>query len=391
VICAVVVLFLLAIAGGILLWKFLPEDQKKNVTALVDGGIRFGDTGEAPPPDYQFIECSSSSISSGDCCNGLTNLCDMGVHEILFGGIHNAQSSVEDGFLITPNHQYNAIAALDYGYRAINLDIGICDGELSLIHGFCRLGSTDPATTFQAINDWLDAHPTEVIILPLQIDNSAGGDDEPDVDLARIYNMLNRIDGFTERMYQSSNPTSNSGWPTLRELIDTDKRILLFHYNGGECMNNPNMNCPPGFHDWFQSAAETKFEYTDLDDFMDKPAACQVTRGRPRAPFYALNLFTTIPSLSLAEDSLNTQSFLTEHIAACSAVNGNRDVNILFVDFWSEGDVPRTVQDHNRQLVPVSTDSTGGGRRRQRRQTRRRGRAATTSTGGTRRFLRYFF
>jgi len=50
-----------------------------------------------------------------------------------------------------------------------------------------------------------------------------------------------------------------------------------------------------------------------------------------------------------------------EHIAACSAVNYNRDVNIFFVDFWSKGDVPRTVQDHNWQRMPVSTNSTGGG------------------------------
>jgi len=374
VVCIVVILFLTAIAGGILLWQLLPEDQKKNVETIVDGGVVLpgSNTGTAPPPSYIFNQCADQS----NCCNGLENTCDLKVTDILYAGLHNAQSSVQDGFFIAPNHQYNLLSALEYGYRVINLDIGMCNGVLSLVHGICKLGTTDPSETFQGIMNWLTKNPTEIVLIPIQIDSNAGGSDEPAIQLAQIYNMLNRIDGFTNRMYQRE---SGSDWPTLREMIEQDKRIFLFHYNGPEECVSDDVNCPPGFHDWWQFAGETKFEFADGDDFEDKTEACTITRGRMIAPFYALNLFTTIPSKQLAIDLLNTQSFLEEHIAACSEVSSGQEVNILFVDFWEEGNVPRVVQTHNRQLVASTTeeeegDGSDGGRRLQ-----------------TKRFLRHYF
>lgn len=361
-----------------MLWQLLPEDQRQNVEAIVGGGIVLpgSNTDTAPPPSYIFNQCADQS----NCCNGLENTCDLKVTEILYAGLHNAQSTVQDGFFITPNHQYNLLSALDYGYRVINLDIGRCDGDLSLVHGLCKLGTTDPSDTFRGIMQWLTKNPREVVLIPIQIDAEAGGEDEPAIQLAQIYNMLNRIDGFTSRMYRKE---SGSEWPTLREMIEADQRILIFTYNGPVCTAD-DVACPPGFHDWWQFAGETKFEFADADDFADKTEACTITRGRLVAPFYALNLFTTIPSKQLATDLLNTRSFLEEHIAACSQVSSGQEVNILFVDFWEEGDVPRVVQTHNRQLVPsTSAPSTsgeeegdggggGGGRRLQATRFRRR-------------------
>jgi len=74
----------------------------------------------------------------------------------------------------------------------------------------------------------------------------------------------------------------------FEKAVELANEVLVFHYNGGEFNQIRN---------------------TDLDNFMDKPAARQVMWGRPRVPFYALNLFTTISSLSLADNALNTESF----------------------------------------------------------------------------------
>jgi hypothetical protein len=350
----VVVLILIAAAGGILLWQLLPDNQKENVEAIA-GNIAIPGTGsDAPQPSYIFNQCADQ----GDCCNGLSNICDMRVSDILYAGVHNGQSSVEDGYYIAPNHQYNVLSALDYGYRVINLDIGRCSGVLSLVHGVCKLGTTDPVKMFQGIMNWLDANPTEIVIIPIQFDNAAGGSDEPAIDLAEVYNLLNQIQGFTNRMYEKEADSAFDDWPTLRELIESDKRILLFHYNGPQCVD-ASVYCPPGFHDWFQFAAETKFEFQDATSFENKTEACTITRGRQIAPFYALNLFTTIPNRQLATDLINTRSFLQEHIAACSQVTNGLDVNILFMDFWDVGEVPRVVQQHNRQLQPPSSETEG--------------------------------
>jgi hypothetical protein len=349
VLFVMVLLVLIAIGGGIIIWQYLPDHQKEAISAVADSGIPVSRGGTAPAPNYTFSQCGSDDWSN--CCNGLVGLCDLGVDDILFAGLHNAQSSVEDGFYLAPNHQYSSISALDYGYRTLNFDIGVCNGELVFVHGICSLGTTDPTITFTAINQWLDQHPTEVILIPIQIVNEL---DEP-VDLDRLYSILTNIEGFTDRMYQNLNLED---WPDLRTMVQLDKRIVIFQYNAKESCsdallgkNTSNYVCPPGFHDWFTFAGETKYDFEKEEEFDNKAVACNITRGRLKGPFFAINVFLTIPSKKIQSATLNTKSFLQDHIAMCSDVNGGSDVNVVFVDFWSEGNLPEVVQLHNSALI----------------------------------------
>jgi hypothetical protein len=344
-------LVIIAVAGGILIWQYLPDHQKEAISSIVDGGIQIP-SGTAPPSNYTFLQCGDGTSSTGDCCNGLIGLCDLGPDDILFAGIHNAHSSTEDGYYIVPNHLYNVLASLDYGFRALNFDIGICNDEIVFVHGTCKIGTSDPITTFSGINDWLNNHPTEVILIPIQVVNEL----EKPVDLDELYNLLDTIDGFTSKMYQK---VASESWPDLRTMIASDKRIIFFLYNANKSCsagitstNTTNAYvCPPGFHDWFAFAGESKFDFDDETELMDKAVACNITRGRTKGPFYGVNDFLKIPSKSIQSTVLNTKSFLQDHIAMCSYVNNGLDVNVVFVDFWSEGSLPEVVQLHNTALI----------------------------------------
>lgn len=339
----VVLLILIAAGGGLLLWKFLPQQHKNTVSDVSSGGIPFVPVkGDAPAPDYKFNRCTNQS----NCCNGLASNCAMGVNDILYAGIHNAQSTAQDGFYIAPNHQFNFVAALDYGYRVLNFDVGVCnEGQYALVHGLCKLGTMDPAEAFTDLQTWLDANPNEVVLMPLEINNDAS--DLADIDLGKLYNIMLTVPGFTDRMY--SKPAQGE-WPTLREMIDADKRIVLFHYNGGGRCDSGEITCPPGFHDWFGFTGESKFDYKAQEEFDDKATSCEITRGRVKGPFFALNAFLTIPSRDVSSSLLNTKAFLQDHIQACSDINDGLDVNVVFVDFWSEGNLPEVVQIHNWRL-----------------------------------------
>jgi hypothetical protein len=360
VVFVVTLLVCIAVAGGILIWQYLPDNQKNAISGVAEGiQITNGEEVTAPPSNYTFEQCgstiSTSSSNSSDCCNGLRGLCDLAPDDILFAGIHNAQSSSEDGYYVVPNHQYNVISALDYGYRTLNFDIGICNDQMLFVHGSCKLPTSDPVKTFTAINQWLDEHPTEVIIIPFEIVN----DLEKPVSLDELYNLLNTIDGFTDKMYQK---VIAEPWPDLRTMIASNKRVLVFQYGATpSCSagfynsnNNETTNvyvCPPGFHDWFTFAGESKFDFNEETEFMDKEVACNITRGRPAGPFFALNVFLVIPSKKVQSEVLNTKSFLQDHIAMCSFENGGLDVNVVFVDFWSVGNLPEVVQLHNKALI----------------------------------------
>jgi hypothetical protein len=219
------------------------------------------------------------------------------------------------------------------------------------VHGSCKLPTSDIATTFTAINTWLDNHPTEILLIPIQIVD----DLDRAVDLQELYNLMNTIDGFTSKMYQK---VVDEPWPDLRTMIRTNQRIIVFQYNGAESCSaalfsdDPNVyQCPPGFHDWFTFAGESQFDFKEETELYDKAFACNITRGRRNGPFYAINVFLEIPSQKAQSSLLNTKAFLQDHVAMCSFENNGLDVNVVFVDFWSDGNLPEVVQIHNQGLI----------------------------------------
>lgn len=337
---------LLAIAagGGIILWQLLPERHREVVSSAIedieDGLQNSGKNASAPPPTYTFMQCTNAT----KCCNGLESNCDMRIHDILYAGIHNANADAQSGYRIAPNHLYHLESSLDYGYRAISMDIGKCDGALKLVHGFCKLGTRDPYEVFTNINTWLDNNPTEILLIVLEVNDKAG---DEKVYLSDINDMFSSVSGFSEKLWSKAATAKN--WPTLQELIDVNERVLFFTYNGEHCYE-PNVICPTGFMDWFRYATETPYTFINADEVRNITNSCNATRGRPTASLYALNVFVTLPSLDVASETLNTKEFLQQHISDCTTYNNDSIPNVVWVDFWDEGDLPEVVQIHNDNL-----------------------------------------
>ena len=122
----------------------------------------------------------------------------------------------------------------------------------------------------------------------------------------------------------------------------------MFHYNGPQC--NGDVACPAGLHYWFDYAVETEFSFDSVDDVLELPRACTITRGSTRSAFFGVNSFVSPPRISSAE-TINAYDFAKDRIANCSALQSGLDVNVVYADFWSEGDLPRVTQEYNRALA----------------------------------------
>lgn len=87
---------------------------------------------------YEFIRCSAETIFSEgvECCNGLEGNCDMRVNEILFATLHNGINAFSNRNFVVINKEFEIERALEAGYRAFNLDICNCNGEIE----FCYSG-----------------------------------------------------------------------------------------------------------------------------------------------------------------------------------------------------------------------------------------------------------
>lgn len=238
----VIIIVLILAVAGVLIWLFAPID--KNVNNVVPqfngtfGGMgndgsdgneggdgNDGGGGSTSPPveySYEFIQCQDMS----NCCNGLEEICDLGVDDILWATSHNAMATKENGFIFGYNHLYELESSLKAGYRCLSLDVCNCGGEYQLCHGICDLGARDPTEVFTNIISFMQDNPTELIMINLQV-NSEVSDE---VSLNDFSSLLNNVPGFGERLYVHD-PTQS--WPTLRTLKDSgqvcfivEKRII---------------------------------------------------------------------------------------------------------------------------------------------------------------------
>jgi hypothetical protein len=332
-------LLLLAVGLGILWWEAVPESfPHGRVLATVPQ--KAATTG--------FNRCTADEIKNGNCCNGIGGkFCDLPVTKATFAMVHNAMASKADGFFLFPSHIRPLEEALTAGYRGINLDIGRCDGRYLLIHGYCPLGSRDPATVLFNINSFLDKNPRAVIMLLLQLNSDA----DEDVDLQDVYKIAAGVGGFVDKLY--AHPGPGTAWPTLRTLISSNKRILFFHFNGPSCADlaaSGGPGCPAGFHDWFGYADETDFELSSVAEVQNTETSCKVTRGGGTRDFLGINVFLQLPS-QRDSTTMNKKAFLERQLKECSRKNSNRPVNVFMVDFWSIGDAVNVAQSRNQRLA----------------------------------------
>jgi hypothetical protein len=211
-----VVIFVLILGvAGVLIWFFAPiDDSVKDMVPQPNGTPSAGEPTAAPVENgYEFMQCDDMS----NCCNGLEEICDLGVDEILWATSHNAMATRENGFLFGYNHLYGLESSLKAGYRCLSIDICNCFGEYQLCHGICTIGARDPKEVFTTIVDFLSNNPTEVIMINVEV-NSEVSDE---VDLNYFASILNdNVGGFSDRLYVHD-PTQT--WPTLRNLTDSDK------------------------------------------------------------------------------------------------------------------------------------------------------------------------
>lgn len=126
--------------------------------------------------------------------------------------------------------------------------------------------------------------------------------------------------------------------------------MIVFHYRGPSC--DEEGACPPGFHWYYRYAVNTQWNLNSLDAVADSANSCafETSPGVASKTFFGLNNFITIPIQSNAE-IMNEYSYVSNRIDTCSSLNDNLDVNLIYVDFWSEGDLPRLVQERNAAMA----------------------------------------
>jgi hypothetical protein len=309
-----------------------------------------------------------------DTCNGDRALCDRTLDAVVFPGAHNSMSAAEfDGWMF-PNQELGSVSLLGHGIRALLFDVhygtpigGRIKTDLDaeavssakfdkavgketvdaamrirdrltgpptgpraayLCHGFCELGATPLVTMLEGVRDFLVENPGEVLVFVIE-------DYVTPDDMAAAF----RESELERFVYRGSVAGT---WPTLRELIDTNQRLVVFGENDTKGV--------PWYHPAFETFQETPYRFLTPVDF-----SCRPNRGGATSPLFQVNhwIETTPAPKPTNAAIVNAHDFLLARARLCQKERGKLP-NILAVDFAMTGDVVAAAAELNGLGAPLA-------------------------------------
>ncbi len=309
-----------------------------------------------------------------DACNGHPELCDKRLNQVAFAMTHNSMSSADIPSWMFPNQERGIRAQLEDGVRGFMIDVhygvpmqnrvktlieneenarakyeealgkegveaamrirdrmvGEAEGErgVYMCHGFCELGERPFVAALEDMRDFLVANPNEVLIVIIQDEGVTP------TDVAACFAKS----GLERFVYRGS---VEPPWPTLREMIERDERVLVFAENDAEGV--------PWYHATAGVIQETPYGFKDPSEFSNKP-----NRGGTSGSLLLMNhwIQTAPAPLPSNAEIVNAYDFLLQRARACKRERRMMP-NLIAVDFYGTGDLFRVVRALNGIKEPA--------------------------------------
>jgi hypothetical protein len=364
----------LVLVAGATLWPGAAPRRRvrpAGTPRLRRGGLLLGGTallattffvarGAAAPNPARYSETA---------CNGHAELCHRRLNDVAFAATHNSMAAGTGWFF--SQHEAGIPSQLRAGIRGLLIDthygvktargvatdlqaegttraklvaqigkpfvraaerlrgaIGYRGGAapaVYLCHGACEVGATPVVGALESIRDFAVAHPREVILISIE-------DEVTPADTVKAF----RRSGLLPFVYAGS---VSRRWPTLGELIDSGRRIVVFGEN--------KTGDVPWYRPQFKLMQETPFGFRSAAA-VRSPASCRANRGPAGAKLFLLNNWIDTPPANRPSEArkINGYDALLARARACER-RRHRIPNLVAVDFYRVGDVVRVVDTLN--------------------------------------------
>jgi hypothetical protein len=292
----------------------------------------------APPTLPQSCARGAKNTAKPTTCNGADALCPKTYDLVTVPMTHNAMSNADEGFGI-PNQTHGLARQLADGVRGMMLDLhyydpdsnltdqGRLDGpsamdQVFLCHTACAFGRTRLLDGLCRITQFLDDNPGEVISIIFETYVL-------DADTAAVM----EASGLADYAYAHGDP--KAPWPTLRELIDSGKRAVVFLEKGG--------GTPPYLMPAYEGNIwDTPYSFATQQDF-----TCALGRGIAGSPLFLINHWLSNPLSSIDyARQVNVTAVLGKRVDDCTKAAG-RIPTFVSVDFYDVGDLFSVVKTTN--------------------------------------------
>jgi len=200
-----------------------------------------------------LVLCSLVPFRKATVCNGYSELCDRRYSNVTFVGAHDSFAFSTDPLALARDQEVDIPTQLSLGVRLLQAQSHIKqeDGQLHFCHTSCLLFDGGTVVSYlTTVKTFLDANPNEVLTLLFTNPEGQSVNDvwKPAFDSA----------GITPLAYvPPSVPVNQSDWPTLGEMIDSGKRVVVF-LDAGANTSSVDFILPE-----FEMIWETPFSVTD--------------------------------------------------------------------------------------------------------------------------------
>lgn len=263
-------------------------------------------------------------------CNGSASLCDKPFNEVSFLTTHNAFNCTNNGYNF-PNQHLTITEQLNMGVRGFMIDVYDYFGTTSVYHGSFLLGSEPLSDILQEFESFSTANPNEVITIILECYVSSSA----------IETEFSNA-GLLNKLYAHA---VGSQWPTLQQLIDDGKNIVLFSDQDDALPSQPWYN-----YMW-TNMVETHYSVDAPNLFTH-----DFNRGDSINDLFIFNHFVTdaIIGVGLEPESaiVNEYNFLLDRIIENYGLKG-KFPNFVTLDFVSIGDGMQVVNDLNQNGLSI--------------------------------------
>ena len=303
-------------------------------------------------------------------CNGYAALCDRRLDQVVFAGTHNSMSAADSPGWLLANQRRTIPRQLRDGIRLFLIDphygvrnpsngkvqtdfaaerqgenrvgknltpeakaaLGRLGGELGvgglkgkrevwLCHSVCTLGATRMVDALRDIHGFLQRNPGEVVIL-FDEDYVTERDLDKTYRAAGLHPYLAELDR-TEPL------------PTLRELIRSGKRVIVF-----------TERTPSGQYPW-NHYGFSFIQDTPLGATKPKGLLCNRNRGDADSPLLMINNWIDrFPPPLSANRAVLKRSFIEDRARRCARVRGHK-ANLIASDFYDQGKLVDAVRELN--------------------------------------------
>lgn len=276
-------------------------------------------------------------------CNGHAELCDRKYGNITFLGAHDSFAHSSNPFALSRTQEVNITEQLNLGARLLQAQSHMNNGKLHFCHTSCGLfdgGSV--ADYLRTVKTWLDKNPNEVLTFIFT--------NPENVSVSEVWKPVFEETGMAELAYIPPQPVmGREDWPTLREFIQSGKRVIVFLDKGADNRTNPERE---------YILPQFKMVWEDPYNPTDASFPCSVDRTAgpltPTDQMYLINHnlnFDILPFFHPGfkiPDRLNTPRThgiysIYTHAMNCAAIMNQKNPNFVLTDFTNVGQAMASV------------------------------------------------